>query len=363
MAEKERISELEAELTKTKYNKRTQHHIGLVKAKIAKLKFDAQQKKKGKGKSEGFVLRKSGDATVVLVGFPSVGKSTLLNKLTNANSKVAAYEFTTLTVIPGTLEYKHAQIQIFDVPGIVGGASEGTGRGREVLSAIRSADMIIVLLDIHQLNHFKFLTKELYNSDFRLNKKKPDVIIKRQPRGGISIASTVPLKTDKKTLIGILNEFKIMNADVLIRTPIDADEMIDCIEGSKKYLPGLVVVNKIDTASDEQVEEAKKRFPKAVFISADSEVNLDELKERIYKKLKFMSIFLKEPGKEADMNKPLIMQQGNTIKDLCDHLHKDLVKRYKFCRVWGKSPKYPGQKIVSLAHVLMDGDVAELHLR
>jgi uncharacterized protein len=363
MGENEKISELEAELTKTKYNKRTQHHIGLVKAKIAKLKQDIETKKRGKGKTDGFVLKKSGDATVVLVGFPSVGKSTLLNKLTNANSKVAAYEFTTLTVIPGTLEHKHAQIQIFDVPGIVGGASEGTGRGREVLAAIRSADMIIVLLDIHQLSHFKFLMKELHNSDFRLNKKKPDVIIKKKPRGGISIASTVPLKADKKTLIGILSEFKIMNADVLIRTPIDEEEMIDCIEGSKKYLPGLIVVNKIDTASEEQVEDAKKRFPKAVFISADSEINLDELKERIYGKLKFMSIYLKEPGKEPDMDKPLIMRQGDSIKDLCDHLHKDFARRYKFCRVWGKSPRYPGQKIVSLTHILMDGDVAELHLR
>ncbi|MFH2021313.1 MAG: TGS domain-containing protein, partial [archaeon] len=265
--------------------------------------------------------------------------------------------------IPGTLEYKHAQIQIFDVPGIVGGASEGTGRGKEVLSAIRSADMIILLVDIHQLNHYRFLMKELYNSDFRLNKKKPDVIIKKISRGGISIGSTVPLKVDKKTLAAILGEFRIMNADVLIRSPIDADEMIDCIEGNKNYLPGLLVINKIDTASHDQIKDTKNRFPRAEYISADSEINLEGLRERIYQKLKFMSIFLKEPGKEPDMEKPLIMREGNAIKDLCDKLHKDFVRRYKFCRIWGKSARYPGQKIVSLNHVLMDGDVAELHLR
>jgi len=119
----ERIKELEEELRKTPYNKRTQHHIGLVKAKIARLR-EAQEKRSSSGKkSTGYSIRKSGDATVIMVGYPSVGKSTLLNKLTNAESDVAHYEFTTLTVVPGLLNYKHAKIQLLDVPGIVRRAS------------------------------------------------------------------------------------------------------------------------------------------------------------------------------------------------------------------------------------------------
>ena len=51
-------------------------------------------------------MSKSGDARVGLVGFPSVGKSTLLSKMTVTESEVAAYEFTTLTAIPGTILYK-----------------------------------------------------------------------------------------------------------------------------------------------------------------------------------------------------------------------------------------------------------------
>ena len=78
----DQIKELEAELAKTKYNKKTQHHIGLVKAKIARLKEKREQRRKGGPKHEGYAVRKSGDATVVLVGFPSVGKSTLLNNFT-----------------------------------------------------------------------------------------------------------------------------------------------------------------------------------------------------------------------------------------------------------------------------------------
>jgi hypothetical protein len=62
----------------------------------------------------------------------SVGKSTLLTMLTGTQSEAAAYEFTTLTCIPGIINYNDAKIQLLDLPGIIEGASEGKGRGRQV---------------------------------------------------------------------------------------------------------------------------------------------------------------------------------------------------------------------------------------
>ena len=83
----EQIQELEAELTKTPYNKATSKHIGRIKAKIARLRDEAVSRAmKSSGGAEGFSVKKSGDATAVLVGFPSTGKSTLLNKLTGTDS-------------------------------------------------------------------------------------------------------------------------------------------------------------------------------------------------------------------------------------------------------------------------------------
>jgi len=55
---------------------------------------------------------KSGDARVVMIGFPSVGKSTLMSKLTGTASEVGAYEFTTLTTVPGIVQYKGAKLQV-----------------------------------------------------------------------------------------------------------------------------------------------------------------------------------------------------------------------------------------------------------
>lgn len=89
-------------------------------------------------------MSKSGDARIALVGFPSVGKSTFLSKITKTKAAVAAYSFTTLTAIPGVLEYGGAEIQILDLPGIIEGAAEGKGRGRQVISAAKVGFTAIV---------------------------------------------------------------------------------------------------------------------------------------------------------------------------------------------------------------------------
>ena len=161
LSSQERITELEKEISKTKYNKRTQHAIGLMKAKLAMLKERAAGRASvGKAKvGDRFSVRKKGDGTAVLLGFPSVGKSTLLNKITKAKSDIAAYSFTTLSAVPGLMKYKFAKIQIIDVPGIVSGADSGKGRGKEVLGMLRTADLILILVEALYPEHYKAMLK------------------------------------------------------------------------------------------------------------------------------------------------------------------------------------------------------------
>lgn len=83
-----------------------------------------------------------------MIGFPSVGKSSMLNVLTNTESLAADYEFTTLTCIPGFIEYKESRIQLLDLPGIIEGAASGKGRGRQVIAVGKSADLILMVLDV-----------------------------------------------------------------------------------------------------------------------------------------------------------------------------------------------------------------------
>lgn len=83
MSTTQKIAEIEAEIDRTQKNKATSYHVGLLKAKLAKLKRELIEPAGGKKVAgEGFEVSKSGDARVGMIGFPSVGKSTLLTKLT-----------------------------------------------------------------------------------------------------------------------------------------------------------------------------------------------------------------------------------------------------------------------------------------
>ena len=100
----------------------TEGHLGILKSKLAKLRTELLNPPKvAGGPGEGFDVVKYGHGRVALIGFPSVGKSTLLSKLTGTESEAAAYEFTTLTCIPGNIEYRDARIQLLDLPGIIEG--------------------------------------------------------------------------------------------------------------------------------------------------------------------------------------------------------------------------------------------------
>jgi len=356
----DKIKEIEEEIRKTQYNKHTEYHIGKLRAKIAELRAkQIKISKKGSGGS-GFDIKKSGNATVALLGFPSVGKSTLLNKLTNADSKIAHYAFTTLSVVPGTLTYKGANIQILDLPGVISGASEGRGRGREVLGVVRNSDLILMVLDPFHLNHYEVLKKELYNVGIRINKKPPRVTITKKDKGGITLNSTVKLtKITLNVVRGILNSFGIFNADVLCHDDVDDEEFVDAVIGNRRYIDALIIINKIDLCKDMEnlKKESKKLFgdTKVVFVSAEENIGIENLKDEIFNALNFIKIYTKPIHEDVD-KEPMIVKRGTSVKEVCRTLHKDILKNFRYALVYGKSVKFNGQR-VGLNHIMEDGDI------
>ncbi|MBN1644845.1 GTP-binding protein [Candidatus Woesearchaeota archaeon] len=361
MGTKDKIQELENELRKTQYNKATEHHFGVVKARIAKLR-DKLEKESAKKKGKGFSVKKSGDATVVLLGFPSVGKSTLLNAITKAQSKTGSYEFTTLDVVPGLLEHNFAKIQVLDIPGIIKGAAAGKGRGKEILSMVRNSDLILILIDSKYPEHYPAILKEIHDAGIRINQHKPDIIIKKKAKGGISIGSTVKLKISRRTVQDILKEMKINNADIVIRSPVDIDMLIDSSIGNRVYMPAITVITKIDAVDSKKREKLIKEIRPDLVVSAEKGEGIYELKEEIFQKLNFIRVFMKEIGKNPDLEEPMIVKRHTTIEGICNRIHRDFVKKFRYAKIWGKGAKFPGQIFLKLDKELVDGDIIEIHV-
>ena len=244
----EKIKEIEIEMARTQKNKATSFHLGLLKAKLAKLRKEATTSTKGPGGShEGFDVSKSGIARIGFVGFPSVGKSTLMSKLTGVNSEIAAYEFTTLTAIPGIIQYNGAKLQIIDLPGIIEGAKDGKGKGKQVIGVARSCSLIVICLDVTKpLMHKNIIERELEGAGIRLNKQPPNIKILKKERGGINIVGG---KFEPELVKSILCEFRMPNAEVTIQGNPTIDEFIDVVVGNRKYIPVVYALNKIDAIS------------------------------------------------------------------------------------------------------------------
>ena len=121
-------------------------------------------------------------ADVGLVGLPSVGKSTLLSMITNANPKIAAYHFTTLSPNLGVVTTKDNNFVIADLPGLIEGASDGLGLGHKFLKHIERTKIIAHIIDMSSsegrdpYEDYQTVRKELENFSPKLLNKKEIII-------------------------------------------------------------------------------------------------------------------------------------------------------------------------------------------
>jgi small GTP-binding protein len=306
---REKIERLEELIGTIPKHKGTDKLRADLRRRLSKLRESAQKSRKTGGHESAYHVEREGASRAVIIGPPNVGKSSLLNALTNANSPVSPAPFTTWTPAPGMMTWEAVQIQLLDTPPLNRDHMES-----ELFDLIRSADLILLMLNL-QADAFKQLHDSL------------EILQKHH----------VPLRRCKK------NE----------TLPDESD-----------YLPLLVVVNKNDDPGfDEDFQVFKTLLDEncpLISISALNGRYLDELKKEIFHRLNLIRVFSKPPGREADLGTPFVLRNGSTLEDFAGHVHKDFMKNLKSARVWGKGV-FDGQ-MVGRDYVLQDGDVVELHM-
>ena len=121
-------------------------------------------------------------ADIGIIGLPNAGKSSLLAAITNANPKIANYEFTTLNPNLGVASYDNKEITIADIPGLIEGANKGTGLGTQFLKHIERCKSLLHLIDITNVNLIKAYNQvknELQNYSEELIKKKELIVLNK----------------------------------------------------------------------------------------------------------------------------------------------------------------------------------------
>lgn len=281
-----------------------------LKRRLARLKYTKE--KESKQKRGGKTGIKKEDMQAVLVGKTNSGKSTILNALTNVNTRIssALEKFTTKNPVVGMLHYAGANIQLVEVPAI---ESEFYDKG-----LVHTADTIlIVITNLEQLKEVEPLANE--------SRAKKIIIFNATNQ--------------------TQNELRKISANLQ----------------SKKY--NFVIVDAQDFSSD---------FARQNFVRAEGDngrkgtgsernlknENLEELREKIFQSFDKIRVYTKEPGKNPDKNRPIILDLESTVKDAAEKILHGFSKQVKQTKIWGPSSKFSGQ-ITGLTHKLKDLDVVE----
>ena len=237
---------------------------------------------------------------------------------------------------------------MLDLPGIIQGAKDGKGRGRQVIAVAKTCHLIFIVLDVNKpLTDKKVIENELEGFGIRINKEPPNIVFKKKDKGGINITNTVPLthidhdvgqclcplalvaNYRVQEIKAVMNEYRIASADIAIRCDATIDDLIDILEAkSRSYIPVIYALNKIDSITIEELDLIY-RIPNACPISSEHGWNVDELLEQMWESLQLRRIYTKPKGKSPDYSSPVVLRKSAcTVEDFVSYWKASLSLDY-----------------------------------
>ena len=261
-------------------------------------------------------------ADVGLVGFPNVGKSTFLSRVTNAQPKIANYHFTTLTPNLGVVDLDGGGFVIADIPGLIEGASEGVGLGHEFLRHIERTRVIVHLVDAASTEG-RDPVEDIYAINKELKLYNPEIAARPQVIAANKIDAIYP--GDEDPVERIRKEFEPQGIPVYAISAVSGQGVKELLYQIKKML---------DEAGKETVIFQQEFFPEEQLIEEQLPYTVTRSEEedhtfiiegpKIEKMLGYTNLesekgflffqrFLKETGILDDLEK-LGIEEGDTVR-------------------------------------------------
>lgn len=289
-------------------HKGTEKLQGDLKRRLAKARNQQGKKSGGSRRGDEHHVEKEGAGQVVLAGLPNVGKSQILDALTNASPQIADYPYSTLKPLSGMARFENVRIQLVDVPPLPWEVTDTW-----VTNILRNADAICVVAELidDPVGQVEILLEEM-------EQRKIPILRRDEPIGEVS---------------GGIHPKRLF------------------IAGTKLDLPG----------AEEGARVLKEAFAghyAMVPMSAKEGNGTDAFLAEAFGVLDRVRVYTRAPGKKPDLESPFVFRKGTTIIEMAREIHKDFARTFRTARIYSED-KYNGQR-VSKDFVLRDGDVIEL---
>ncbi len=366
----EKIKALEEFLAAVPKHKGTEKLIRQVRKRIAELRREIELResvRRAAAARRKMFIEKDGDVQLAVIGQPNSGKTSFVNALTGASYEVSNVPFTTDELQPAMLIWNNVYIQLIDTPPIIPGTAQGRGAGPILISTVRNADGVVIVIDLTRdpVKQVRGIISELREARILVEKPKALVRIERTTFGGIQVIGELVGCTveDVKKL---LNEYRIYNARVKIYGKATLEDVESAIFEETTYKPAIFVGMKADAAPKDRIEafieEVKSKYP--YFIVSSNSVS-EEFKgrfaETVLKTLDLIRVYTKSPYKEKPADKPLVVKKGTTVAEIARMIHSSLYENFKYAKVIRFVNGVKKQFRVGKSFVPEDGDIIEIH--
>lgn len=354
-------------------HKGVENLLNTAKKKLKKLKAQLEKKaelEKKRGGGETWLVPKGDDGQLVLCGMTNSGKSTILNVISDSEAaKIANYPFTTVRPKVSSITAKGARLQLVELPSLVKNSSRGEMQGKLVLAGIRASDCVIITINLAEdpIQQLELVLDEINKSKVRLNVDRPMVHIEKTGSGNIQVFNDhFYIDGDKETITDLLRTSGYTNAIIRFYGEVKVNQLLDSLDRSVTYLSAVIFATKGDLEGSKRNYKKLKDFIKTsglkfpiYAVSQNHKESYEGLKEQLFQALRRIRVYTKQPDGKVNQ-KPIVLESEKCfVSDATRAVSKEFLKHFRFCRIWGKSANFDGEK-VGLDHKLTDGDIVQI---